>query len=106
MPALAGRRFDRILFLQLFGYAKDPVHALKASRAMLTDDGFVLLTRTQPIRYAIERAEENGPRSARSTLDEFVLLSPSQLERGRHADQAALHDVGPAQHLQRSRNVG
>ena len=27
---------------------------------MLTDEGFVLLTRTQPIRYALERAEENG----------------------------------------------
>ena len=50
VPALAGRRFDRILFLQSFGYAKDPVHARKASRGMLTDDGFVLLTRTQPIR--------------------------------------------------------
>ncbi len=27
---------------------------------MLTDGGFILLTRTQPIRYAIERAEQNG----------------------------------------------
>jgi hypothetical protein len=27
---------------------------------MLADDGFVLLTRTQPIRYAVERAEQNG----------------------------------------------
>ncbi|KRE95762.1 hypothetical protein ASG76_09130 [Nocardioides sp. Soil774] len=57
---LAGRSFDRILFLQSFGYASDPVHALRTARAMLKDDGFVLLTRTQPIRYAIERAEENG----------------------------------------------
>jgi hypothetical protein len=57
---LDGRRFDRILFLQSFGYAKDPVHALRTARSMLTDDGFVLLTRTQPIRYAIERAEQNG----------------------------------------------
>jgi SAM-dependent methyltransferase len=57
---LAGRSFDRILFLQSFGYASDPVHALRTAGAMLTDDGFVLLTRTQPIRYAIERAEENG----------------------------------------------
>lgn len=60
VPGLAGRWFDRILFLQSFGYAKDPIHALKTARAMLKDDGFVLLTRTQPIRYAIERAEENG----------------------------------------------
>ncbi|GAA3093853.1 class I SAM-dependent methyltransferase [Kribbella aluminosa] len=60
VPGLDGRRFDRILFLQSFGYAKDPVRTLQAARTMLTDDGFILLTRTQPIRYAVERAEQNG----------------------------------------------
>lgn len=60
LPGLAGRRFDRILFLQSFGYAKDPVQTLQTAREMLTDDGFILLTRTQPIRYAVERAEQNG----------------------------------------------
>ncbi|WP_245988701.1 class I SAM-dependent methyltransferase [Flexivirga caeni] len=60
VPCLAGRQFDRILFLQSFGYARDPVHALHAAKTLLTDDGFILLTRTQPIRYAIERAEQNG----------------------------------------------
>lgn len=60
VPALVGRTFDGILFLQSFGYAKDPVRTLRAARAMLADDGFVLLTRTQPIRYAVERAEQNG----------------------------------------------
>jgi len=60
VPGLAGRRFDRILFLQSFGYASDGVRALRTAREMLTDDGFILLTRTQPIRYAIERAERNG----------------------------------------------
>ncbi|WP_310963441.1 class I SAM-dependent methyltransferase [Nocardioides terrisoli] len=60
MPGLAGRAFDRILFLQSFGYARDPVRVLQAARAMLADDGFILLTRTQPIRYAVERAERNG----------------------------------------------
>lgn len=57
---LSGRRFDRVLFLQSFGYAFDPVRTLEAARAMLADDGFIVLTRTQPIRYAIERAEQNG----------------------------------------------
>ena len=57
---LAGRTFDRILFLQSFGYAKDPVRTLQAARAMLTEDGFILLTKTQPLRYAVERAEQNG----------------------------------------------
>lgn len=60
LPKLGGRTFDRILFLQSFGYAKDPVHTLRAARAMLNQDGFILLTRTQPIRYALERAEQNG----------------------------------------------
>lgn len=60
VPGLKGRRFDRILFLQSFGYAKDPVRALQIARDMLNDDGFILLTRTQPVRYAIQRAEDNG----------------------------------------------
>jgi hypothetical protein len=60
VAGLAGRRFDRIMFLQSFGYAKDPVRTLRTARTMLADDGFILLTRTQPIRYAIERAEQNG----------------------------------------------
>ncbi|WP_066517128.1 class I SAM-dependent methyltransferase [Curtobacterium ammoniigenes] len=60
VPGLAGRRFDRVLFLQSFGYARDPILALRAAREMLTEDGFILLTRTQPVRYAIERAENNG----------------------------------------------
>src|SRR4051794_38241382 len=60
LPELSGRTFDRILFLQSFGYARDPVHTLRAARAMLNQDGFILLTRTQPIRYALERAEQNG----------------------------------------------
>ena len=60
VPGLAGRRFDRILFLQSFGYAADGVQALRTARGMLAEDGFILLTRTQPIRYAIERAEQNG----------------------------------------------
>jgi len=60
LPELSGRTFDRVLFLQSFGYATDPVHTLRAARAMLNQDGFILLTRTQPIRYAVERAEQNG----------------------------------------------
>ncbi|PUA79275.1 class I SAM-dependent methyltransferase [Nocardioides currus] len=60
VPGVAGRTFDRILFLQSFGYAADGVRALQRARELLTDDGYILLTRTQPIRYALERAEENG----------------------------------------------
>lgn len=59
VPGLAGRRFDRILFLQSFGYATDPVRTLRAARTILADDGFIVLTKSQPIRHAVERAEQN-----------------------------------------------
>lgn len=72
MPELAVRTFDRILFLQSFGYAKDPVRTLRVARQMLADQGFILLTRTQPIRYAIERAEQNGT----SLGEEYFSKSP------------------------------
>ena len=86
IAALASRRFDRIMFLQSFGYATDPVRTLRAARTMLTDDGFILLTRTQPIRYALERAERNGTSlgeeyfskgaySYRSTWNDQITLS-------------------------------
>ena len=63
VPGIAGRTFDRILFLQSFGYARDPVGTLQAAREMLAEDGFILLTRTHPIRYAIERTEPVRPGS-------------------------------------------
>ena len=78
VPGLAGRRFDRILFLQSFGYAKDPVRTLQAARAMLADDGFILLTRTQPIRYAVERAEQNGT----SLGEEYFSTAPFSYHSG------------------------
>ena len=60
LAELTGRTFDRILFLQSFGYAQDPVRTLQAARDLLTDDGFILLTRTHPIRFAVDRSEANG----------------------------------------------
>ncbi|MET7281154.1 class I SAM-dependent methyltransferase [Kribbella sp. NPDC005582] len=60
LPELTGRTFDRILFLQSFGYAQDPVRTLRAARDLLADDGFILLTRSHPIRFAVDRSEANG----------------------------------------------
>lgn len=85
VPGLAGRTFDRILFLQSFGYAKDPVRTLQAARAMLADGGFILLTRTQPIRYAVERAEQNGT----SLGEEYFSAAPYTYRTGWN-DQVAL----------------
>jgi SAM-dependent methyltransferase len=78
IPGLGRRTFDRILFLQSFGYAKDPVRTLQAARAMLADDGFILLTRTHPIRYAVERAEQNGT----SLGEEYFSKSPYTYRSG------------------------
>jgi SAM-dependent methyltransferase len=78
MPELSGRTFDRILFLQSFGYASDPVRTLRAARAMLADDGFILLTRTQPIRYAVERAEQNKT----SLGEEYFSTAPYSYRSG------------------------
>jgi SAM-dependent methyltransferase len=78
VPGLTGRTFDRILFLQSFGYANDPVRALRAARSMLTEDGFILLTRTHPIRYAAERAEKNGT----SLGEEYFSRSPYTYRSG------------------------
>jgi 8-oxo-dGTP pyrophosphatase MutT (NUDIX family)/SAM-dependent methyltransferase len=85
IPELAGRTFDRILFLQSFGYAKDPVRTLQAARAMLADDGFIVLTRTQPIRYAVERAEQNG-----TSLGEEYFAQTSYTYRTGWNEQIAL----------------
>jgi len=78
MPGLVERKFDRILFLQSFGYAKDPVRTLQAARGMLADGGFILLTRTQPIRYAVERAEQNGT----SLGEEYFSAAPYTYRTG------------------------
>jgi len=85
LPQLHGRTFDRILFLQSFGYAEDPVHTLRAARAMLNQDGFILLTRTQPIRYAVERTERNG-----TTLGEEYFSSADYSYRTGWNEQIAL----------------
>lgn len=85
LPSVAGRSFDRILFLQSFGYAKDPVRTLQTARSMLTSDGFILLTRTQPIRYAIERTEQNG-----TSLGEEYFARGSYTHRTGWNEQIAL----------------
>lgn len=78
VPELSGRAFDRILFLQSFGYARDPVRTLQAARAMVADDGFILLSKTQPIRYAVERSERNET----SLGEEYFSTAPFSYRTG------------------------
>lgn len=86
LPGFDDRRFDRVLFLQSFGYARDPVHALRTAREMLNEDGFILLTRTQPIRYAIERAEERGT----SLGEEYFATEAFEYRHANWDEQVAL----------------
>ena len=72
LDELSARRFDRISFLQSFGYVNEPVETLRQARTMLNEDGFIVLSRTQPIRYALERAEQHGT----SLGEEYFSTSP------------------------------
>ncbi|WP_153040381.1 hypothetical protein [Actinoplanes sp. TFC3] len=53
------------------------MHALRAAQAMLNQDGFILLTRTQPIRYAVERTERNGTTLGEEYFSNADYNSPS-----------------------------
>jgi SAM-dependent methyltransferase len=83
---LEDRKFDRIMFLQSFGYAFDPVRTLRTARGMLAEDGFILLTRTQPVRYALDRAEQNGT----SLGEEYFSTAPTYSYRSGWNDQITL----------------
>jgi len=86
LPDLLDRSSDRVLFLQSFGYATDSVRTLRAARAMLAEDGFILLTRTHPVRYAVERAEQNKT----SLGEEYFSTSPFSYVHSGWNDQIAL----------------
>lgn len=60
VSAISGRSFDRILFLQSLGYAAGQAHTLRAARDRLTADGFIVVVRSHPVRFAVERAKTNG----------------------------------------------
>lgn len=60
MSALRGRMFDRITFFQSISYASDQVRTLTAARSLLAQGGRILVQRSHPIRFAVERTEVNG----------------------------------------------
>ncbi|GAB3769654.1 class I SAM-dependent methyltransferase [Microlunatus parietis] len=59
-PALIGRRFDVITVLMALGYARDVNATLKAIRGLLQPGGCLVIARAHPIRFAVERAEQQG----------------------------------------------
>lgn len=60
VPGLAEDRFDRILFFQSISYSRDQRQTLVDARTMLADGGTIIVQRSHPIRFAVERAEANG----------------------------------------------
>ena len=56
VPALRSRRFDRILFFQSISYSRDQTQTLVDARESLADGGQILVQRSHPIRFAVERS--------------------------------------------------
>ena len=81
------RSFDRILFLASLGYATDQVHTLRAARDLLNPGGQIIVQRSHPIRYAVERAEQNGT----SLGEEYFSSSPNVYQSGWNPDVTMSH---------------
>ena len=59
IEGLSGR-FDVVLLLNALGYADDELVTLRAIRALIEDDGAIILARAHPLRFAVERSESTG----------------------------------------------
>jgi len=89
-PAITGRLFDRILFLQSLVYARDEVHTLRTARDHLSSGGFMVVARSHPIRFAVERSEKNG-----TTIgEEYYSTEPYSYASGWNADVMLTHRGG------------
>ena len=60
VTALSEQRFDVVLFLQSIGYAEDQVATLRAARQLIKDEGILVIARSSPVRFAVERSERDG----------------------------------------------
>lgn len=59
-PALRGRSFDVIMALMSLAYARHTVATLQAIRSLLRPAGHVVIARAHPLRFAVERSEQQG----------------------------------------------
>ena len=60
LPGIDGQRFDRILLLASLSYAADQVQTLRAARDILKPGGQIIVQRSHPIRFAVERSAARG----------------------------------------------
>jgi SAM-dependent methyltransferase len=71
------QRFDRILFLASLSYSTDQVRTLTAARNMLTDGGQIIVQRSHPIRFAVERSAERGTSLGEEYYSKRTYVYPS-----------------------------
>ncbi len=67
VPAIQGRFFDRILFLQSLGYAADQARTPRVARERLSADGFIMVVRSHPIALPSNGRRRTGRCWDRST---------------------------------------
>lgn len=88
VPELRGHTYDRIVFFQSISYARDQEHTLRCARNLLAPGGRIIVQRSHPIRFAVERSEANStslgaeyyspdPYLYRSSWNEQVMLTHS-----------------------------
>ncbi|MFC7624622.1 class I SAM-dependent methyltransferase [Microlunatus sp. GCM10028923] len=86
-PALRGRRFDIVTALMSLGYARDTVATLKAIREALRPGGHVVIARAHPLRFAVERSEQQGI----GLGDAYHQTSPVTYQAGWNAEVTLTH---------------
>ncbi len=98
LDGVRGQAFDRILFLASLGYAADQVRTLRDAKNMLAAGGQIIVQRSHPVRYAVERSERNGS----SLGEEYYSTSPNVYQSGWNQDVTISH---PAQTVSGMLNV-
>jgi SAM-dependent methyltransferase len=89
VPAVAGRRFDRVLFFSSISYARDQTRTLLDARNLLADGGQVLVQRSHPVRFAVERSRANGT----SLGEEYHSRQPYAYASGWNSEVTLTHST-------------
>ncbi|RCK68655.1 class I SAM-dependent methyltransferase [Desertihabitans brevis] len=89
VPAAQGRTFDTIVFFQSISYSRNQVRTLVDARHLLADGGRILVQRSHPIRFAVERAQANGT----SLGEEYYSTEPYTYQSGWNSSVALTHST-------------
>lgn len=89
VPAVADRHFDRILFFQSISYSRDQTQTLVDARNLLADGGQILVQRSHPVRFAVERSRARGT----SLGEEYYSTRPYAYESGWNGEVTLTHST-------------